>query len=167
MQLTIIPIDGRIKKDGEVYDGINLNACNIPENIHALQWKDNEGWIEYTSALIENKHITELPDWAIACISLHEKQAEIQKNLELEKYLTANQADNRMIILSEGEKYNIFIEDRNLRLQASDWTQLPDVQAIHDQAWKDAWATYRQQLRDLPASVTDLHNIFYPVQPKG
>jgi len=35
---------------------------------------------------------------------------------------------------------------RNNRLLASDWTQLPDAPVD-----RDAWATYRQQLRDLPA----------------
>lgn len=35
---------------------------------------------------------------------------------------------------------------RNKLLRDSDWTQLPDVPL----ATKDAWATYRQELRDLP-----------------
>jgi len=167
MKLTIIPIDGNVKKDGEGYINLDLSLCGIPSNVHALQWQDTSGWIEYTSASIENEPITSLPDWANQCILAHEKQTEVEKELELEKYLGSNLVNNRLITLSEGEKYNIFIEDRNLRLQASDWTQLPDVKAMHDQSWNDAWAIYRQELRDLPTKVTDLHNIFYPVQPKG
>lgn len=166
MQLTIIPIDGTVKKDGETYINLNLSSCAIPNDVHALQWADTSGWIEYKSALIDNEPITSLPDWATLCISVHEQQIEINKNIELEKYINFN-TDSRLISLSDGEKYNIFIEDRNLRLQASDWTQLPDVQAIHNQSWKDAWATYRQELRDLPTKVTDLHNIFYPTQPEN
>ena len=40
--------------------------------------------------------------------------------------------------------------ERNQLLAACDYTQLPDFKG--DAA---AWATYRQALRDLPASVTD------------
>jgi hypothetical protein len=35
---------------------------------------------------------------------------------------------------------------RNAKLAQSDWTQLPDSPVD-----KEAWATYRQALRDLPA----------------
>ena len=167
MKLTIIPIEGKVKLDSQSFENLDLTSCNIPQDIHALQWKDTSGWIEYTSALIANEPIISLPDWANACIPIYEQQIKLEKELELEKYLGSNLTNNRLIILSEGEKYNIFIEDRNLRLQASDWTQLPDVKASHDQSWNDAWTIYRQELRDLPTKVTDLHNIFYPVQPKG
>ena len=40
--------------------------------------------------------------------------------------------------------------DRNARLSACDYTQLPDFAGD-----KTAWATYRQTLRDLPANVAD------------
>ena len=39
---------------------------------------------------------------------------------------------------------------RDARLRESDWTQTPDVPS----AVRDAWITYRQELRDLPATVT-------------
>ena len=45
---------------------------------------------------------------------------------------------------------------RNDRLQKSDWTQMPDS-PLSD-AKKAEWATYRQELRDLPADL-DLSNI--------
>jgi hypothetical protein len=50
--------------------------------------------------------------------------------------------------------------DRNRLLAASDWTQVPDAPV--DQA---AWATYRQQLRDLPANTEDPANPVWPIQP--
>lgn len=37
---------------------------------------------------------------------------------------------------------------RDAKLSACDWTQLPDATVD-----KDAWAAYRQQLRDLPATI--------------
>jgi hypothetical protein len=45
-------------------------------------------------------------------------------------------------------------------LVASDWTQLPDVPL----ATKEAWATYRQALRDV-TDQPDPFNIVWPVAP--
>ena len=52
------------------------------------------------------------------------------------------------------------ISTRNLRLQASDWTQVPDAPV--DQA---AWAAYRQALRDLPDNTTDPRDVVWPERP--
>jgi hypothetical protein len=49
---------------------------------------------------------------------------------------------------------------RNGELARTDWTQVADAPV--DQA---AWATYRQALRDLPASNTDPRKIDLPVAP--
>jgi aminoglycoside/choline kinase family phosphotransferase len=49
---------------------------------------------------------------------------------------------------------------RNAELAKSDWTQIAD--AVCDKA---AWATYRQTLRDLPASNADAHKIEMPIAP--
>jgi hypothetical protein len=49
---------------------------------------------------------------------------------------------------------------RDTELARTDWTQLSDAPV--DQA---AWATYRQALRDLPASNDDPREIELPVAP--
>jgi len=49
---------------------------------------------------------------------------------------------------------------RDDALKASDWTQLPDAQC--DAA---AWATYRQRLRDLPATWTPADTVDLPDPP--
>jgi hypothetical protein len=49
---------------------------------------------------------------------------------------------------------------RDAELARTDWTQVADAPV--DQA---AWATYRQALRDLPASNTDPRTIDLPVAP--
>jgi hypothetical protein len=51
-------------------------------------------------------------------------------------------------------------DERNRRLAASDWTQVPDAPV--DQA---AWAAYRQQLRDLPDNTEDPRNPVWPTPP--
>jgi hypothetical protein len=43
--------------------------------------------------------------------------------------------------------------ERNARLAACDWTQLVDAHLSQDK--KDAWAAYRQALRDLPDVISD------------
>ena len=50
---------------------------------------------------------------------------------------------------------------RNAELAACDWTQVADSQAD-----KAAWATYRQALRDLPASNKDPKKIKFPTRPE-
>jgi hypothetical protein len=49
---------------------------------------------------------------------------------------------------------------RSRELSASDWTQVADSTAD-----KAAWATYRQKLRDLPASNADPKKIKFPTRP--
>ncbi len=49
---------------------------------------------------------------------------------------------------------------RNAELAATDWTQVADTTAD-----KTAWATYRQALRDLPATNTDPKKIVFPTRP--
>lgn len=63
MKLTIIPVDGTVIKDGESYTHLDLSSCGIPLEVHALQWSENSGWIEYNNGA-PNEPITELPDWA-------------------------------------------------------------------------------------------------------
>jgi hypothetical protein len=52
--------------------------------------------------------------------------------------------------------------ERNRRLVASDWTQLPDVAFVDQQEW----AVYRQALRDV-TNQQDPFNIVWPVPPPG
>ena len=51
-------------------------------------------------------------------------------------------------------------EDRNTRLDKSDWSQLGDSTAD-----KAAWATYRQALRDIPTSEGFPWNVTWPDSP--
>ena len=51
---------------------------------------------------------------------------------------------------------------RNAQLSRTDWTQLSD--SPFD---KEAWATYRQALRDLPAQAGLAEEAVFPAQPGG
>ena len=53
--------------------------------------------------------------------------------------------------------------ERNARLAQSDWVALADAHLSQDK--KDAWFTYRQELRDLPENATDPTQVTWPVSP--
>jgi len=53
--------------------------------------------------------------------------------------------------------------DRNTKLKATDWTQMPDAPLTEEE--KASWRSYRQALRDLPANTTDPANPIWPQKP--
>ena len=52
---------------------------------------------------------------------------------------------------------------RNQLLRDSDFTQMPDSPMSQEK--KDAWAAYRQELRDLPDEITDPTQVEWPLDP--
>ena len=54
--------------------------------------------------------------------------------------------------------------ERNIKLAESDWTHYTDSPL--DDETKDDWATYRQELRDLPATTDDPADPTWPEVPK-
>ena len=77
MRLTIIPSDSFVAVDGDgSHQPLDLSGCNIPSNVHALQWYENRGWIEFNddndpfTPKPPNEDIYSLPDWANACVQV-------------------------------------------------------------------------------------------------
>jgi len=105
MKLTIIPTDGSVGENGVFYNGLDLSSCNIPADVHALQWQDTAGWIEYDTT-IPNETITELPAWANCCMT---------------KWTEAN---NPPVVPPTAEQ-NKKTAVNNLK--DTDWTTIPDV----------------------------------------
>ena len=58
------------------------------------------------------------------------------------------------------QKWDRIRNKRNYLLSESDWTQVADAPGD-----KAAWATYRQALRDLPASGSDPDALTWPTSP--
>ena len=71
-RLTIIPVDKTVYRDQGVEFDLNLDSCNIPADVHALQWYADKGEIEYKGSK-QNEPITALPSWALAAIILWEE----------------------------------------------------------------------------------------------
>ena len=77
---------------------------------------------------------------------------------------TAIYRNNELKILKTTMQY--LRDKRNRKLLMSDWTQMPDSPLSESK--KQEWATYRQQLRDLPSSYTDeddIADIIFPSKP--
>lgn len=66
MKLTIIPSDNMVYVDNDPAYDVNLSF--VPSNVHALQWKNDLGWIEFMEnddfTKPQNEVINELPAWA-------------------------------------------------------------------------------------------------------
>lgn len=75
---------------------------------------------------------------------------------------------------TEEELFNIALTELRIKrdqlLIESDFTQLADVQSIHDNNWKTAWANYRQSLRDLPnlciMGQINIYEVIWPTKPE-
>lgn len=55
-------------------------------------------------------------------------------------------------------------KERNIRLAACDWTQLPDAQLNDTEIL--IWRMYRQCLRDMPSNTVDAFNPSWPTTPQ-
>ena len=77
-------------------------------------------------------------------------------------------SDGNVTLIQDSVKVNAKIQshwdslraERNRRLTACDWTQLPDAPVD-----RTSWASYRQALRDLPEQVTDPTCVTWPAPP--
>lgn len=71
MKLTIIPFDKTVYVDDLSFNNLDLSV--IPKNVHALQWKNNLGWIEFVEnddfTKPQNEIINELPSWANTAVA--------------------------------------------------------------------------------------------------
>ena len=54
---------------------------------------------------------------------------------------------------------------RDMLLRNSDWTQMPDLPLSNEQ--KQAWAVYRQALRDFPSTWTVGPTVDFPDPPEA
>jgi hypothetical protein len=69
-------------------------------------------------------------------------------------------AEYKVPEISSNVQLEIIRTERDQRLKATDWTQLPDVPLTT----KEKWAVYRQALRDI-TEQPDPFNIIWPTPP--
>jgi len=146
MLLTIIPVDGNIKKDGVGYLKLDLSSCEIPLNVRALQWKETSGWLEFWDQ--QNEDITSLPSWVDCCLAA---------------WTVANTPVPPNPPTAEDNK------DTAIQiLQKTDWTQIPSVgdPALSNPylANKNAFDLYRNSVRQYALNPI-AGDINWPVAP--
>ena len=80
---------------------------------------------------------------------------------------TKEEFDNKLTELQNAEPMRLLREERNRRLQETDWWVLPDRTASQEQI------NYRQSLRDLPSTASpeldeqdNLTNVSWPTKPE-
>lgn len=99
MKLTIIVSDNAVYQDGRPFFDLDLSF--IPSDVHALQWNEVKGWIEFCSdkdnQKKSNEDINELPDWAISAI---EKWSDAKSAEDAAISLAASQEQNSLPIQS-------------------------------------------------------------------
>ena len=146
MKLSIIPSDNTVCKDGYCLSDLDLSFMD--SNIHAVQWDTDSGWIECVAlsdgSLPAHVELTSIEDYTSLIAAFDAAKS------------SAEQAEAP---LSDAELA------RGLRdglLMQSDWTQLPDSTAD-----REAWATYRQALRDITNQEGFPNNITWPQEPSA
>ena len=76
---------------------------------------------------------------------------------------TKKTLDNAWPQVESDRKWGAVRGERDRRLAASDWSQMPD-NAL-DAPTIAAWAAYRQELRDVPQTQDDPDSIVWPEAP--
>ena len=137
MKLTIIPDGKIIGIDGTFYRDVQQDLSWIPSNVHAVQWSDSSGEIEYNDGT-PNQIISELGIYS---------QAQTDYNNETQR------------VAATRDYWEELRTKRNQLLAETDYLALVDNTLSTDMR------TYRQALRDLPANTSDPANPVWPTEP--
>ena len=147
MLLTIIPVDGNVKKDGVGYLELDLSSCAIPSNVRVLQWEETSGWLEFWDQ--QNEDITALPSWVDCCLAV---------------WTVANTPVPPSPPTAEDNKQTAII-----LLQQTDWTQIPSVSdptlSNPYLANKNEFDVYRNAVRQYALNPVS-GNIYWPTIPE-
>jgi hypothetical protein len=154
MKITIIPIDKHIRIGDNSLSQIKEDMTWVPTNIHALQWYDTFGEIEYNDGT-PNEIIEELGIYEQALETFDtEKQRRLREQLAEEELIEASR-----------DYWEELRNMRNYKLSVCDWTQGNDSPIT--EAKKQEWTLYRQALRDVPSNTTDPKRPFWPLSPSS
>lgn len=145
MRLTIIRSDACVYVDGIPYAALSMSS--VPLTVHALQWFDVGGWIEYNDGA-PNEEIQTLPTWAETCV---------------QEWQAAGYAHNNPPPPTPEELLASCKEEAKGRLADTDYSELPDVKAILVNSAE--FTTYRTQIRDL--YLNPVEHPVWPIQPKA
>lgn len=71
---------------------------------------------------------------------------------------------NFLSTLSHDEFFVYIRTERNMLLETTDWTQLPDAPLTEEK--KEEYRVYRQALRDITRGLNSYQDLVWPVKPE-
>lgn len=131
MQISIVTSDAVVCVDRMCFHDMDMTG--VPSDVHALQWKDTSGHIEYQGHI--NEDIDALPSWVDAIVAAWQVKKDLIDNpppLTEEQQIRYNQSKSTVL------------------LQESDWAALPDVGLAN----QNEWLAYRAALREIRTNTT-------------
>lgn len=150
MRITIIRPDAAVYVDTISYSPLDMST--VPANVHALQWFDVSGWIEFNDGT-PNELITDLPSWAKICVQEWEVADYEHKHPPPPPPPTAEENKQTAMGL----------------LSATDWTALPDVadplKSNPYLANANEFNTYRNAVRQIAINPI-AGELVWPVMPQ-
>ena len=144
--VTVIPVDKIISVNGA---GLAFNFP-APANLHALQWHDSAGHIEYTDGQ-PNRPLTSADYDAVVAPFVALWQAEYDR-LEEER--------NRP--LTPEKKAELIRQQRDDLLSETDYLMMPDYPM--SELARENLKVYRQALRDVPEQPGFPNSVVWPIK---
>lgn len=139
-QVTVVPADNLIIVDGAAL----VFAYVAPENLHALQWRENKGHTEWTDGPNRPLVSADYDDQVAPFVKLWQDEKTRQEQAAAEAEAARLAEYN-----SETARFERLRAERDRRLTATDYLLMQDYPL--DDTLKGAVQLYRQALRDLPA----------------
>ena len=139
-----------------IYDEIGriVKSVDCPADKIERQLKEGQGYIETDAHdgthYVKDGELTTYPDRP--------------SDDHLFDFILEQWVDTKTDGIRAQEALEALRRERNIKLAMSDWTQMPDSPLTQEQ--RQAWADYRQALRDLPQSNLDLDAVKWPQQPE-
>ena len=138
--VTVVPVDNLVIVDGEAL----VFPFKAQSNLHALQWRENEGHTEWTDGPNRPLVAADYDDQVAPFVKLWQDE-----KTRLEQAAADAEAARLAEYNSEAARFERLRAERDSRLSATDYLLMQDYPL--DNTLKDAVRLYRQALRDLPS----------------
>ena len=146
-QIAIIPVANQILVNGKVhrfkFDCLAIHQKNT--GLHAIQWKDGKGWIEWQNLTAEQIEGEEAyKEHCQYYAELWDAKEEAEKKAEAER-----QAEADRIFNSPEQRAERIRANREHLISDTDYLMLADVWVTLSETQQKEITTYRQALRDI------------------
>ena len=138
--VTVVPVDNLVIVDGEAL----VFPFKAQSNLHALQWRENEGHTEWTDGPNRPLVAADYDDQVAPFVKLWQDE-----KTRLEQAAADAEAARLAEYNSEAARFKRLRAERDSRLSATDYLLMQDYPL--DTTHKEAVRIYRQALRDLPS----------------